>query len=158
MTHSRMHQNCLDKSKLHYHACLYLSPSWALSWCWGHNVWAQFLTSCSPLSHTSLWSGQCYHASLCQKALSFLARSLCARDVHAMLTSISYKLHVRWGKVQTPACFGKVPGKPWHADLEARLSHMWQVLDHPWYIGSRGKALPNLNSNSGLFLCWQAKE
>lgn len=48
-----------------------------------------------------------------------------------MLTAISNKLHGRRGEGQTPACFGKVPGKPWHADLEARRSHTWQVLGHP---------------------------
>lgn len=124
-------KNCLGKYKLHS------PPPGLWAGAWRHNVCAQSLTLWSPLR--SLQSWQYYHPLLFQKTLSFLARSLCTGGVHVILTSILHKLHNSWGKGQSPVCFGRVPSKLCHTDLEVRLSHAQQVLGHHCCVGSRGR-------------------
>lgn len=63
----------------------------------------------------------------------------------------------RWGKGQTSSHFGKVPGKPWHADLTTRLSHPWQV-GPSLSCRQQGMALPNLNSHTDFSLLWEAEQ
>lgn len=154
MTHSWMCQNCPDKSKLHYHACLYLSPSWALSWCWGHNVWAQFPTTCSPPPTRT--------CDLGNVIMPHFVRRLWAswQDVYALGMCMQC-----WQPSPINCTVDEEKDKPQHALERFLLSpgmQIWKRDGHTlgrfWAILSRGKALPNLNSHSGLFLLWQAKE